>query len=126
MTNTVPPNANLLSIPIRLLSSANLAESHWTRYRRNRTQSNLVRMYFNLMAKKPELPVCIILTRIAPRKLDSEDNLPYAFKHIKDCIADILVPGLKPGRADDNDQISWKYKHRKGAVREYGIEIGWN
>lgn len=65
----------------------------------------------------------MILTRIAPRKLDDEDNLRTALKSAKDAVADILHPGLAPGRADGLGDIEWKFEQVRGNVREYGLGI---
>jgi hypothetical protein len=68
------------------------------------------------------LPVVIILTRISSRKLD-DDNLPTAFKWIRDSIADYIIPGLKPGRADDNKGLTFVYRQEKGKPKEQAIRI---
>ncbi len=79
---------------------------------------------------KPVKPLAIIkddslfifLTRIAPRALDF-DNLVYAFKHIRDVIADTLLPGLAAGRADDDKRLQWQYCQEKGRPKEYAFRI---
>jgi len=70
-----------------------------------------------------EIPLYIKLIRISSRKLDLEDNLPMAFKWVKDAIADILVPGKQAGRADDSELLSWDYGQETGNVREKAIRI---
>ena len=65
------------------------------------------------MAKPP----CVVtLTRIAPRRLD-DDNLPNAFKSIRDGIADAL------GATDDSARagIVWRYDQDKGEPNYYGV-----
>jgi len=94
----------------------------------------------------PEIPVnCIVvLTRIAPRMLDAEENLPMCFKHIKDYLAVLIYPEKEvnvsyikktkgnnhklvsyksPGRADDTKTIEWNYKQEKGEPKEYAVKI---
>lgn len=117
-------NDIILELPIKTVSEANNFD-HWTRkYKRKNAQSIAIRWAYNQL-NEPKLPEnCIVeLTRIAPRKLDKEDNLPFCFKHIKDVIADLIRPGLRPGRADDNQKISWIYKQEKGKPKEYAIRI---
>lgn len=66
----------------------------------------------------PFLPLKITLTRIAPRKLDKDDNLPMAWKAIKDGICDYL------GVDDRTKGIVWVYAQRKPSQpRTYHIKI---
>lgn len=60
----------------------------------------------------------ITLTRVAPRELDSHDNLRTAMKPLVDGITDAL--GLKNDRTS---AIDWVYAARSGEVREYAVEI---
>lgn len=65
--------------------------------------------------------------------LDDEDNLPIAFKWIKDEIGACLFPDKvvkyrgrrnvvhNKGYADSNHLIQWKYKQEKG--KTYGVRI---
>lgn len=69
------------------------------------------------------LPCHVKMIRIAPRFLDKDENLPMAFKYLKDAIADYFIPGLQPGRADDDDRITWEYGQEKGKVRQYAVKI---
>lgn len=108
-------------LQIRIASSANLAEHHFVKRKREKPQ-----LFKILLALKPQtitLPCCIVLTRIAPRELDDDDNLRYAFKSHKDKIADILIPGLAPGRADGDKRLQWKYAQEKGKPKEYAMKI---
>lgn len=59
-------------------------------------------------------PLSVLLTRIGPRKLDS-DAIPACFKALRDGIAD------KVGVDDGSDQITFQYAQRK--AKEYGVEI---
>jgi len=70
-----------------------------------------------------DMSLTIKLIRISPRKLDEDDNLPTAFKWVKDAIADILIPGKAAGRADDSPLFKWKYDQEKGKVREKAIRV---
>ncbi len=109
-------------IPIRTISESNISE-HWTKkQKRHKLQKTCVKYY---LKNKPKLslPLKVVLTRIAPNKLDEHDNLRMSFKWIADAIADSLIPGKKDGRADDSKEISWEYKQEKGNAREYAIKI---
>lgn len=56
----------------------------------------------------PVLPVVVTLARIAPRALD-DDNLAFAFKAIRDGVADGL------GVRDNDPRVSWRYTQAKPA-----------
>lgn len=59
----------------------------------------------------------ITLTRIAPKKLDS-DNLQGSFKAVRDEVAALL------GIDDGSEALSWRYLQRKGSKPyEYAVEI---
>ncbi len=60
----------------------------------------------------------VVLTRVAPRQLDSHDNLRTAFKPIADGITDAL--GLPNDR---HPRVAWKYHQMRGAPRAYSVEI---
>lgn len=63
------------------------------------------------------------MTRIAPRRLDYDENLPMAFKWIKDALAELIKPGMAVGRADDDKRFRFEFDQRKGEPKEYAIEI---
>lgn len=48
----------------------------------------------------------VLLLRVAHRELD-DDNLTASLKHLRDAIADSLLPGLPAGRADAF--FRWEY-----------------
>lgn len=60
--------------------------------------------------------VVFTLTRIAPRTLDSGDNISTAFKHVKDAIAEWL------GVNDRDPRIKWLFEQRK-LPKRYGLII---
>lgn len=66
---------------------------------------------------KPNLPLRITLTRIAPDTLDG-DNLWGGLKHVRDGVADAL-------KIDDRESpmLSWDCAQEKGKPREYGLRI---
>lgn len=102
-------------------SESNLRE-HWTARRRRHSIQKLA-LITRIRQKKPDItfPCTITFTRISPRALD-DDNLPTAFKAIRDALADYIFPGLPPGRADGDKRLSWQYKQEKGP-HSYRIEI---
>jgi hypothetical protein len=81
-------------------------------------------------------PCEVTLTRISPRFLDSEDNLPIAFKWIKDEIGACFFPEKlvtfhkkngkivkNKGHADSDPRVKWKYSQEKGKIAGIRIEI---
>ncbi len=104
-------------LPLRIESTANLRE-HWTA-RARRASTHRITTRVQLMAAhrdKPDLPLTITLTRIAPRQLDG-DNLQSAFKATRDGVADWV------GRADNHPSLTWLYAQRKGKPGEYAAEV---
>lgn len=113
----------ICEIPIKIESVANKRE-HWSKkYAREKAQKLAVKLnLINVLKKELGLPVLIKLTRVAPRALDY-DNLVSAMKHIVDCIADMIKPGLAAGRADGSDDMSFTYNQKKGKAKEYKLLI---
>lgn len=110
-------------IPVRTVSEANSSE-HWVKKaNRHKIQKWMVMKVFRDNNFSFKLPVEITIIRIAPNKLDKEENLPMSVKYIKDYIADQLIPGKAPGRADDSKEITWKYDQKKGRVRQNIVEV---
>ena len=108
-------------LPVRTWSESNLRE-HWAkRARRAREQRQaarlLVRAANNLAdASVSSDPITITLTRIAPRRLDS-DNLAGSLKAVRDGVADAL------GIDDGSSRIEWRYAQRKGNPHEYAVLV---
>jgi hypothetical protein len=61
---------------------------------------------------KPKLPAHVTMTRYSKKRFDS-DNYITACKHIRDTIADFLIPGKAPGQADSSLDIYWHYWQEK-------------
>ena len=102
------------SIPLKVVSEANISE-HWTKgYKRHKMQKRAIRYFMSDISLYKDMPITIKLVRISPRNLDKKDNLPMAFKYVADAIADLIYPGLQAGRADDNDIMDWEYDQEKG------------
>lgn len=105
---------------MKVLSEANNRD-HWTKKnKRKLALQNLV--FLALRGKKYPLPCTVTFDRHGKRLLDDE-NLSYAFKGIKDKVAQMVVTqhcGLaidltRPiGWYDSDQRISWHYKQSKG------------
>jgi hypothetical protein len=114
---TIPLTKNLI------VSEGNRSWEHWSKKsKRHKSQHFLIECFMN---QQPDviLPCLITLTRISPRMLDEDDNLPYSFKWYKDALADYIIPGKASGRADDDKRLHWRYKQEKGKVREYALKV---
>lgn len=110
-------------LPIKTVSEANCSDHFIVKSKRHKMQKKWIRLAY--MRDKPILPkkATISITRIAPKTLDADDNLPMALKYVKDYIADLIFPGLAAGRADDSKDLTWVYSQEKGKTREYGVKI---
>src|SRR5690348_9185822 len=107
-------------LPLRVVSEA--TNEHWTKKRkRHRIQQMLIRCILKIQIEPFILPCTVILTRTGPKVLD-DDNLPSAFKYIRDEIAACLLPEKvavyknkrghfvqNKGHADSDRRITWKY-----------------
>ncbi len=111
-----------------LMKEANRPGEHWSkRKKRHDIQKFLIRSQMNhyLFEEIPR-PCIVTMTRIAPRMMDEEENLRYAFKWIKDQLASCIVDEHKQfmtGHCDNDPRISWEYRQKKGRVKEYAIKI---
>ena len=110
---------------IKLVSVANLRE-HWAtragRNKRHRASAYRATAYelasLRSWARMPDTsrPMTITITRIAPRKLDS-DNLASSAKAVRDGIAEAL------GIDDGSELVTWLYAQTKRFPREYGCQV---
>lgn len=112
MTRTIT-----FQLSIRTKSETNLRE-HWGSRKRRREKQRKAACDAT-SAHSPGAgyePTVVHLTRIAPRKFDS-DNLSSSFKAIRDGMADAFA-------IDDGDErIEWKYGWRRGAPKEYAVDV---
>jgi len=105
-----------ITIPIRTVSEANQRE-HWAkRHKRNKRQQLETTWHLSRAARWFVFPCRVTLTRIAPRKLDT-DNLAGSFKHVQDAVAKWL------GVDDGDGSVEWRYEQRRGEPNEYAVEI---
>jgi hypothetical protein len=110
-------------LPLKTASEANSSE-HWTKKaKRHKLQKQKIKAILLKERPKITIPCNVLLTRISPRQLDVDDNLPMSFKYISDAIAEYFYPGLAPGRADGMGGIKFEFKQEKGNVKEYAITI---
>lgn len=107
-----------LSIPVKLVSEANMRE-HWAIKRKRNKQHQMTVTYALAGLKRdiPAFPVRVIMTRVGVRKLDP-DNLAGSFKHVQDGIAKVL--GCDDG---DETKVTWEYRQRKGVPKEYSMDL---
>jgi hypothetical protein len=109
------------TIPIKLISEANNRD-HWTKKsKRSQVIKMIVRADLMKFKSHWRFPLSVVLTRIG-RKLD-EDNLAYAFKAIRDEIADYILPGMAKGRADSDPRITWHYQQETAKLSGFRIDI---
>lgn len=110
-----------ITIPIdgMKLGAALNARTHWTRRaaraRKERTIVTVALHHHPMPVAWP--PTTCTLARIAPRMLD-DDNLAGAFKAIRDEVAAFF--GVDDG---PRGPIAWRYEQRKGAPKQYAVEI---
>lgn len=113
-------------LPIPTVSEANCSE-HWIKKaKRHEAQQMWVMTWWKNNKPEIDLPCVVTLIRLSSRSLDSSDNLPCAFKWIKDEIATQIVDPnrkLQAGRADDDQRITWQYKQEKSKIKAIRIEI---
>lgn len=104
----------------RLDSWTNL-RGHWRSLQRRKDKEKQVTAWMLAsMAPLPPLPCVVTLTRLGPRELD-DDNLPGAFKYVRDTIATAL--GTHDG---PSAPVRWVYAQRRTTVKDasrYGFTI---
>jgi hypothetical protein len=106
--------------PIRTVSEANMREHYMAKHRRKKEQQFMMMLALqnNLIGRKIQFPCVVKLTRIGPRKLDS-DNLAGSLKHVQDIVAKTL--GVDDG---DEEKIRWEYKQAPhGFNGEYAVRV---
>ena len=111
-------------LPIRTTTESN-AKGHWRpkakRAKEQRSLTGLVMLqpirkagYRDVLKRSGQL--LITLTRIAPQRLDVDNNVS-SMKHVIDGIADAL------GIDDRTTLIDWRFSQRKGKPKEYAVEV---
>jgi hypothetical protein len=103
---------------LQLVSEAN-AHTHWRqRQKRAKAQRLLASRVLGprVAAVKPQLPLAVTITRIAPRPLDS-DNAVGSAKHVRDGVADAL------GINDGDPRVTWVVRQERGAPKTYAVRV---
>lgn len=103
-------------IPIKIISTANARLNRFKLASMNRSHRTTVHNALAQVAQPPELPLTIVLTRIGPKMLDT-DNLAGGFKAVRDGIADWLHVD------DGSDQLDWQYRQRCAGAGVYYVEV---
>lgn len=104
----------MIEVDLRIESVANLRE-HWSQRARRAKVHREVIGWSLKTTKKPALPCVVTLTRIAPRPLDSHDNLRIGCKAAVDAVADWL--DVK----DNDSRLDWRYGQDK--ADRYALRI---
>ncbi len=108
----------IVEVPIRLESIANISE-HWAQTAKRKREHRAAVWYALKAAKAPHsLPCKVTLTRIAPRQLDSHDNLRMSAKACVDSVTDWL--DLK---TDADPRVSWEYAQLRRGVKDYSLLV---
>lgn len=121
---------------LKTVSEANSSENRWVKAKRHKLQKAKVKVAMRAQRPCPlftehrdenstvtHCNLRIIVTRIAPRSLDCQDNLPCSLKYVVDSIAEELTGDYRPGRADGAEWIKWEYRQEKGKPKEYAVRI---
>lgn len=123
-------------LPLTTVSEANCSE-HWSKSsKRHRQQQFFVRAMFHGLKQEIPIPCTITLTRLNSRGLDKSENLPMAFKYIKDEIALCIFPENRKsyvtkngkirqikGHGDEDPRFHWEYAQEKSKTLGIRIEI---
>jgi hypothetical protein len=126
-------------IPLKTVSEGNCFEHYFTKNKRHKQQQQVITLLFNAEKTKIELPCCVKMIRLGPRYLDAEENLPMAFKWIKDQIGACIFPDKvvtyvtkkghirqNKGHADSDKRITWQYDQEKSKLKGIRIEISFD
>ena len=113
-----------VSIPIKVVSEANIRE-HWAKsHKRRKAQKQIVRAVLSSHKIPIDLPVKITMIRKAKKNLDS-DNLQTAFKYIRDAISEHFFPMKKAGHADSHPLFMWVYDQEVSKTYEIILKFEW-
>lgn len=104
------------TLPIKIISTANARLNRFQLAAMNKAQRATARHALQALAMPPAPPMTIVLTRIGPKTLDT-DNLAGGFKAARDGIADWL------GVDDGHPGLDWQYEQRSAGPKVYEVEI---
>lgn len=109
-----------VTMPIRLVSEANMREHWFVKNKRKKQQQAIVQACWiseGMNRVEWRFPLKITFTRIGARRMDS-DNLAGSGKAVRDELAKLL--GVNDG---DETKVTWHYQQRTGKRGEYAVEI---
>ena len=115
--------ALVFTLPLKVTgaTAGNSREHPMAKHRRVKAQRGAVGWAWlcaGLHLKPMRLPLIVTLTRVAPRPLDSHDNLRSGLKPAVDELAARL--GLK---SDADPRVEWRYQQERGGVRVYAVRV---
>ncbi len=98
----------VIGFPIKTVSELNRRD-HWAvKNKRKKEQQFLFENLWKMSKVRVKLPCTITFTRYSCRTLDEGDNLPSAFKGLRDSLARII------GIDDGSDLITCRYLQSSG------------
>lgn len=105
-------------IPVKMVSEANRHEHFRYRQMRARQQRAAAKLATSaaLSGLTVGLPLLVVITRVSPRGLDS-DNLQGSAKHVRDGIADVL------GVDDRDERVIWRVRQERGPAKVYAAKV---
>lgn len=95
-------------LPIKTVSTLNRRE-HWSAAAKRKASQRKVVHRYTAGLPRPSTPCLVLLTRHSAGVLDAHDNLPSAFKHIVDELADWI------GVDDGGGLVEWRYDQARCA-----------
>jgi hypothetical protein len=106
----------MIEIPVRIESMNTSRREHYmARARRAKSQRQTAGWCLRLVPR-PDVPLVVKLTRIAPRMLD-DDNCIGGMKSVRDAVAEWLM-------VDDGDsRVRYEYAQEKGMPKRYAVRV---
>lgn len=116
-----PPQREItsVSVPWRLKSSLNRREHHLRRHERVKKERNDAALVFRVFRGLKNVER-VHFVRYAPRALDAGDNLPSAFKAIRDEIAKLI--GVHDGKGGG---VEWTYDEQRDREHKVRVDVTW-
>lgn len=114
-----------IDIDVPLPSLANISQ-HWQKKRKTFNKFHRL-AYWDVLPHIREIlamkmPITIKLIRLGPRELDF-DNLVYAFKPVRDGVAEALWPEKSLPTQDNHEDVIWEYGQIKNKLRSIALEF---
>lgn len=112
-----------VTLPLRIESPLNGSQgisrgAAMGKARKRREQRQAVRWTIMALTRSEavKLPVNVVITRVAPRKLD-DDNFRAGAKSVRDGVADAFCI------RDDDERIAFHYEQARGEPKQYVTRI---